>query len=137
MSRIPNLLLAVAMLAGLSLAQTAEPSTSKAKHQAKEHTVEGCIQQSGDEFMLQTGKRKDIELESTGDLKAHVGHTVKVTGMWDRAADKSEAAGQGHEGHESAAAETKEHHGMKEHHFKVSNVQMVSDTCTASAPKSK
>ena len=136
MSRILNLLFAVAMLTGLSLAQMSDTSTNTTKHQAKEHTIQGCIQQSGDEFMLQTGKRKDIELESTGDLKAHVGHTVKVTGMWDRSADKSEAAGQGHEGHESAATEAKEHHGMKEHHFKVSNVEMVSETCTASTPKS-
>jgi hypothetical protein len=136
MRRILSLLFAVAMLTGLSLAQTSETSTTKTKP-AKEHTIQGCIQQSGDEFMLQTGKRKDIELSSTGDLKAHVGHTVKVTGMWDRSADKSEAAGQGHEGHESAAGEAAEHHGMKEHHFKVSNVQMVSDTCTATTPKSK
>jgi hypothetical protein len=136
MRRILNLLFAVAMLTGFSLAQTSGTTTSKSK-QAKEHTIQGCIQQSGDEFMLQSGKRKDIELISTGDLKAHVGHTVKVTGMWDRSADKSEAAGQSHEGHESAGAEAAEHHGMKEHHFKVSNVQMVSDTCTATTPKSK
>jgi hypothetical protein len=137
MSRILTLAGALLLFGSFSFAQTANTSTDKSKTQPKEHTIQGCIQQSGDEFMLQTGKHKDIELISTGDLKAHVGHRVKVTGMWDRSADKSEAAGQGHEGHESAAGEAAEHHGMKERHFKVSNVEMVSDTCTATTPKSK
>ena len=134
MSRIFTVLAGVVIFGALGFAQMTDASNQK---QTKEHTLQGCVQQSGDEFMLQTGKRKDVELMSTEDLKPHVGHTVKVTGMWDRTADKDEAAGKGHEGHETAAGEATEHRGMKEHHFKVSKLEMVSESCTATTPKSK
>jgi hypothetical protein len=105
-----------------------QESQSTAEKGTKETTVTGCIEQSGSEYMLKT-KKGNAELETTEDLKPHVGHTVKVHGSWDKAADKSEAAGGSHDtsaGHQESA----EHKGMKEHHFKVSSVEMVSEQCT-------
>jgi hypothetical protein len=135
MPRFVQLFIGMLMLGSFAIAQTSNTQTNMSK--SKEHTLQGCVQQSGDDFMLQTGKRKDIELISNEDLKAHIGHTVKVTGIWDRSADRSEASGKGHEGHETAAAKAGEHHEMKERHFRVSKVEMVSDSCTATTPKSK
>jgi hypothetical protein len=60
-----------------------------------------------------------------------VSDTVKVTGTWDKAADKSEAAAGSHDPSAAQAGEPK----AKEHHFKVDKIDMVSDTCTKAAAK--
>jgi hypothetical protein len=101
----------------------------------KEVTLRGCVEQTGDEYLLKTRRLKNVELETSEDLKPHVGHLVKVTGSWDREADKSEAAGMGHEEH-GEHHEAAEHKGMKEHHFKVSKLEMVADKC-GEAPAAK
>jgi hypothetical protein len=123
-------------------AQTSDPyggssSATASKQQPdakKEVTLRGCVEQTGTEYMLKTEQKKNVELETSEDLKPHVGHTVKVSGSWDTAADKSEAQGTGHdasgEHHEAA-----EHKGMKEHHFKVDKLEMVSEQCNQSASK--
>jgi hypothetical protein len=131
MNRTHSYIFAALVLGCFAFAQ--DQSTSKPSGQGTETALQGCVKQSGDEYTLVTSKHKNVELESTDDLKPHVGHTVKVMGMWDKAADKSEAAGKGHEGQETAGTEAKEHHGAKEHHFKVSTLEMVSDSCSASA----
>lgn len=103
----------------------------------KNRMLRGCIEASGDEFMLKTrGGRKQIELMSSEDLKPHVGHMVKVTGAWDRSADKKEMAGMGHdekaekgEKGEMKHDEMAEHKGKMEHHFKVATMDMISETC--------
>jgi hypothetical protein len=87
--------------------------------------------------MLTNGRhKKGIEVGGNDDLKNHVGHEVKLTGMWaksgaeigeNEAAEKNESA-------EKEKAEKKE--GM-ERHFKVSNIAMVSDTCKATASAGK
>ena len=127
-------LLAFALASALSAQTGSYGGSSQAgqstaeKGTKKETTVTGCIEQSGSEYSLKT-KKGMAELETTEDLKPHVGHTVKVHGSWDKAADKSEAAGGSHDtsaGHQESA----EHKGMKEHHFKVSSVEMVSEQCT-------
>ena len=104
-----------------------------------EKTLTGCVsQESGEnEFMLATGGKRNIELETTEDLKPHVGHTVKVTGTWDMAADKSEAKGGADAMGNKSATEAGEHKGMKEHHFKVTKMEMVSETCKMGAGKAK
>lgn len=56
---------------------------------------------------------------SGGDLAAHVGHTVEVTGSWAKAGDTSSAA----PADASAAPKAKE--------FSVTAVKMVSATCSA------
>jgi hypothetical protein len=124
-------------------AQTAYPSggtaganqSTQQSDTKKEITLRGCVEQTGDEYMLKTRRMKNVELETSEDLKPHVGHMVKVTGSWDRAADKSEAAGTAHEEH-GEHHEAVEHKGMKEHHFKVSKLEMLADTCTE-APAAK
>ncbi len=76
----------------------------------KEKTMTGCIEASGDEYMLKMKNGKSMEIMSTDDLKPHVGHMVTVTGMKTMATDDK----------------TKKMEKM----FKVSKMDMVSETCT-------
>lgn len=144
-----------------AVAQTPSTTTDKEKNEAHHHasksastktmggekTLTGCVSQEPgeNEFMLKTGMRRNVELETTEDLKPHVGHTVKVTGMWDKDADKAEAGGgadaMGHKDmagkSESTSKEAGEHKGMREHHFKVTKLDMVSETCKMGTSKAK
>jgi hypothetical protein len=126
-------LVAFGLVSASSAQSTGASNQSSSQHTKKEVTLSGCVQQMGDEFMLQTSQKKNVELETTEDLKPHVGHTVKVTGDWDKAADKNDA----HAGSSTTGAhnEAAEHQGAKEHHFKVSKIAMVSDTCAKTAAK--
>ena len=150
MKRALLCLTAMCLFSLMGVAQTQNTTAEKkATHHAGmkadkggEKTLTGCVaQEPGEnEFMLKTGGKRNIELETTEDLKPHIGHTVKVTGTWDMAADKAEAKG------DHAAMEKKEgadhnemgeHKGMKEHHLKVTRMEMVSETCKMGAGKAK
>lgn len=71
----------------------------------------GCIAEKDGKYMLQTAKHPDgVELDSTEDLKPHVGHKVKIMGSMEN----SDAS-------------------MKM--VKVSSMKMISDTCDMSNMK--
>lgn len=153
MKKVWVFLMTMLMSTAMAAAQTTPAPAEKDTHHkgmanmSGEKTLTGCVaqEQGENEFMLRTGSKRNIELETSEDLKPHVGHTVKVTGTWDLAADKSEAKGgadaMGHkdmEGKEGAEhKEMGEHKGMREHHFKVSKLEMVSETCKMGAGKAK
>jgi hypothetical protein len=119
---------------GTQTTTTEKPSTSTKAQSTKAKTLTGCIEAGSEanEYMLKTGSsKKPIELISSEDLKAHVGHTVKVTGNWSSEASEKKEMGGGTE-----QAQHKEAAG--ERHFKAEKVDMVSDTCTmGKATKSK
>lgn len=112
----------------------------KAAKSGKKMSMRGCIEQSGDEYMLKTKSAKNVELMSTEDLKPHVGHMVKVTGAWDKSMDKQhDTAEMDHTSmpNGQAKGDMKGHMEGKEHHFKVSNMEMISETCTMDGNKKK
>jgi hypothetical protein len=46
-------------------------------------TTTGCIDKSGDGYMLKNGRYKSgVKVTGSDDLGPHVGHTVKLTGNW-------------------------------------------------------
>ena len=98
----------------------------------KEVTVKGCIEQSGNDFVLKGKRNHNIELISSEDLKPHVGHTVKVTGTWTTEAAEASGAGAMPESDKNSAAASGHKEG-KEKHLRVSNVEMVAETCTGTA----
>ena len=110
-------------------AKTSTASTTKSTthtHAAaagpKESTMTGCLSGPNAEgaYLLKNGHyRKGMEVGGTDDLKAHVGHKVKLTGTWAKS---------GSEIGETEPAGEKE---GKEKHFKVSKVGMISETCSA------
>jgi hypothetical protein len=70
----------------------------------------GCIAEKDGKYVLQTAKHPDgVELDTTEDLKPHVGHKVKIMG----------------------SMETSDNMKM----VKVSSMKMVSETCEVGAKK--
>lgn len=158
-----SILFVLAVAAALSAqSSTATQSSSTAKSNDKSATLTGCLSGPNDEgaYMLKTG-RHSVEVGGSDDLKAHVGHEVKLSGSWAssgsaigereenesaehgkagtaEAGEKAEANEAGEHHGKAEANEAGEHHGKSEaheRHFKVSSVAMVADTCSGTAKK--
>jgi hypothetical protein len=121
--------------AGQSSTSTTTTKTTKTKHKkaagdmgdmgAKSSTMTGCIDKSGDGYVLKNGRHKNgVKVTGSDDLSAHVGHTVKLTGTW---ASASAAGGTG----ETKGGGTK----MSSREFNETKVDMVSETCKMGAGK--
>jgi hypothetical protein len=145
-----SILFVLAVSVALS-AQSQTQSSSTTKSNGKSATLTGCLSGPNDEgaYMLKTG-RHSVEVGGTDDLKAHVGHEVKLSGTWARSGseigerEENESAEHNHKAGTAEANEKAEaneaggHHEKseaRERHFKVSSVTMVSDTCTGTAKK--
>jgi hypothetical protein len=107
----------------------AQDSSSDSKSKADTRTITGCLSKgdSADEFML-TGKDGSTwEVRSSAvSLADHVGHTVSATGVVSNAdmhnlkEDTQQMAKDAH------VTKSNAEHG----HMKITDVQMVSDSCT-------
>src|SRR5437868_1716240 len=119
-------LTAVAQDTGTSgQSSTTTTTTKKSTRTAasKGNTITGCIEKSGDNYMIKNGRYKNgVKVTGSDDLSPHVGHTVKLTGTWA-----------------SAAASTGETKGggmkMSNREFNETKVDMVSETCKMGAGK--
>lgn len=101
---------------GSSMGQESSGSMSHdkgMKGEKGEKTLKGCVASEGGQYMLQTKKGKDVML-SGSDVSAHVGHEVKVHGMFENGSSSAASSG--------AASSGKT--------FNVSSVDMVSDSCS-------
>ncbi len=94
-----------------------QKTSKKGMKKGGERTLTGCLNKEGDNYVLEHGKRK-IQVTSSEDLSKHVGHTVKLHGMFAKAA-AGETASTG----KKAAA----------HEFQATSIDHVSDTCQAGA----
>jgi len=101
-------------------AQT-EPSAGQSTPTSDKTTsITGCISESGGKYLItDKGHPSGVQLMSSDDLKAHVGHKVRVSGTLDASAGSSQAAG-AQTGDTSSAV------------LKVSNMKMISEHCEAS-----
>jgi hypothetical protein len=114
--------------------QSTSQTTTTQKHKmkaAKEHTMTGCLSEgaSPGTYELTQGKHKYM-VTGSDELKNHVGHEVKLTGMWE--------AGAMAEGSESAATEQAEKKtGKEEKEFKATNIKHIADTCTGGKKSKK
>jgi hypothetical protein len=107
----------------------AQDSSSDSKSKADTRTITGCLSKASgaDEYLL-TGKDGSTweVRSSTVSLADHVGHTVSATGVVSNAMmhnlkeDTKDVAKDAHMKKDNAE------HG----HMKVTDVQMVSDSCT-------
>jgi hypothetical protein len=82
-----------------------------------EKTLKGCVRSEGGNYMLEEKSGKTVNL-SGSDMSAHVGHEVKVMGMYGGGSSDSSAASSS--GSSMGAGHT----------FNVTNVTMVSETCS-------
>lgn len=91
--------------------------------------VKGCLSGPNSEgvYVLKTAKGHAIEVGGNDQLKDHVGHEVKLSGAW---AKSGAEIGENESAEKNEKGETGEHQGVAERHFKVSNIQHVSDTCS-------
>lgn len=111
-----------------STSQSTTTATSAAAGESKsgagkDNTLTGCLNGPDSQGMFTlntTGKKKKaVSIDAgTVDLKPHAGHEVRVTGTWETMP--------------AAAGATTAPSGEKEmKHFKVTNIEHVSDTCPA------
>jgi hypothetical protein len=102
-------------------------ATEKSEKSAKESQLTGCLAKdpSGSGYMLTNGKyKKGVEVKSSEDLSAHVGHEVKLMGTWEKPT-AGEAGGAGAKGETMRT-------------FNATKLDHISDTCKAAgAAKSK
>ena len=136
-------ILTLGLVLAFSLAMLAQaaPSESKSKSGKKAAaaagatttSISGCLSGPNDEgaYVLKNGRyRKGVEVGGSDNLKAHVGHKVKLTGTWAKSGTEiGEKPEKTEEKMEKAA-------GM-ERHFKVQKIDMIADTCTVPEAKSK
>src|SRR5262245_50557004 len=98
------------------LALTAE--ARQAGQAPKEHTMTGCLQKSGDGFVVQNTAEKGPKtigiLESKDNLTPHVGHKIDITGV---GVPNKEA--------ESATPQPPK----ADHYMRITAIKMVSATC--------
>ena len=88
---------------------------------AKSMTAVGCVSEKDGKYMLMNKQHPDgVELMSSDDLKPHVGHKVKVTGMME----SSSSMGGGMKSDNSAAGGAM---GMMA--MKVTSMKMMSTQC--------
>ena len=125
--RIYLSLIATVFFISIGTFTVAQETSTGSKHS----TVTGCLSGPNSEgaFVLKTAKGHGFEVGGNDQLKSHVGHTVKLTGTWVKSGTEigEKESTDKVEEHENA-----EHQGVTERHFKVTDVQHVSDSCSQS-----
>jgi len=119
------------ILAGLTASWAiAQEGTSDSKSKSDVRTITGCLTKgdSADEFVLtgNDGSTWEVRGRKSGvNLANHVGHTISATGVVSNA-----MAHNLKEDTKDAAKDTGMKKNNAEHgHLKITDVQMVSDTC--------
>ncbi len=95
-------------------------SGTAASSTAKESQLTGCLAKNaeGNGFTLTTGRyKKGVEVKSSEDISAHVGHEVKLMGTWEKPTA-------GEKGGAGAKGET-----MRT--FNATSLKHIADTCPA------
>jgi hypothetical protein len=115
---------------GAQAGDQAAPAQHSHKKSAGGATLTGCLSGPNQEgaYELKSGK-KEVEVGGLDDLSKHVGHQVRLHGSWV----KSGAEIGEKEGAEGKESESKEKGEAAERHFKVASIDMVSESCPASA----
>ena len=71
-------------------------NNGKAGKQKGDKTIKGCIAGTSGSYTLQEkGGKKSVNLQSSQDLSAHVGHEVKLHGHWENGASTASASPSG------------------------------------------
>lgn len=113
-----------------------------------EKTLKGCIESENGGYMLEEKHGKEVMLSSSQDLSAHVGHEVKVHGMWQNGSmgsssgsmtpnssgsmNSNPSSNSGSMASTSSSNGQMSGQGMSDHNgqtFMVSKIDMVSTQC--------
>jgi len=87
-------------------------------------TVTGCLSGPNDEgaYVLKSSSGGAFEVGGNNQLKAHVGHTVRLTGEWVKSGAEI--------GEKESAEKNEKNEGKAERHFKVTEIHHISDSCS-------
>ena len=135
--KIRNISLLMAAFLIFALSATAQEQEKSSSNNQK--TVTGCLSGPNPEgaFVLKPSKGRAFEVGGNDQLKSHVGHTVKLTGAWAKSGAEigENETNEKVEKHETGEKNEAEHREVAERHFKVTDIQHVSDTCSQPAVK--
>jgi hypothetical protein len=129
MNKAMNSMLMLALACSRSaMAQTDTSSDSSMKKDhmsGKTMSMTGCIAEKDGKYMMMNKEHPGgVQLMSSEDLKPHVGHKVKVTGMMDKTDAMS--------GDAMKSDEKMKKDDMAMMGMKVSSMKMMSDQCDMS-----
>jgi hypothetical protein len=122
-----NLLLCVVLAFGTSLWVMAGESSDKGKSDTR--TITGCLAQGDNakEFKLTADDGSTWEVKSSNvSLAEHVGHTISATGVVSNAMAHNMKEDTKDMAHDTGMKKDNKEHG----HLKVTDVKMVSDSCS-------
>ncbi len=122
-----NLLLCLVLACTASVWVMADDSGNKGKSDTR--TITGCLAQGDNakEFKLTGDDGSTWEVRSSKvSLAEHVGHKVTATGVVSNATAHNMKEDTKDMAHDAGMKKSNEEHG----HLKVTDVQMVSDSCT-------
>jgi hypothetical protein len=105
----------------------AQDTTDKGKSDTR--TVTGCLQQTShnNQFLLKANDGSSWTVSSdTASLASHVGHTVSVTGVVSNSTAHNVKEDAKDVAHDTGMKKSNNEHG----HMKVTDVQMVSTSCS-------
>src|SRR5690348_15581161 len=122
-----SLLLCLVLTCTASMWVMAQDSSDKGKSDTR--TITGCLSQgdSAKEFNLKADNGSTWEVRSsTVSLAHHVGHEVTLTGVVSNATAHNMKEDTKDMAHDAGVTKHNNEHG----HLKVTDVQMVSDSCS-------
>jgi RecA-family ATPase len=113
-----------------AMAQTdmSNDSSMKKDHMSGKKTMSmtGCIAEKDGKYMMTNQEHPDgVQLMSSEDLKPHVGHQVKVTGMMENMSGASMKSDD-----KMAGGDNMKHDTMAMMGMKVSSMKMMSAHCS-------
>ncbi|MHB8412241.1 MAG: hypothetical protein ACYDDI_09895 [Candidatus Acidiferrales bacterium] len=132
MNKKMNLMLMLVLACSMSaMAQTnmsSDSSMHKDQMSGKKMSMTGCISEKDGKYMMMNKRHPDgVHLMSSEDLKPHVGHKMKVTGMMEKmdamSGDSMNSADTMSKGDKMKQGKM----GIME--MKVSSMKMLSDHC--------
>ena len=130
-AKLGRVLLSLVLAAfAVSWAVALDDSSNGSKSKGDVRTVTGCLSKgdSADEFVLtgNDGSTWEVRNSKSGvDLSKHVGHTVTATGVVSHAKMHNMKEDSKEMAKDSGMKKESTEHG----HLKVTDVQMVSDSC--------
>ncbi|MHB8540390.1 MAG: hypothetical protein ACYDCD_05545 [Candidatus Acidiferrales bacterium] len=127
-----NLMLMLVLACSMSaMAQTnmsSDSSMHKDQMSGKKMSMTGCISEKDGKYMMMNKRHPDgVHLMSSEDLKPHVGHKMKVTGMIEKMDAMS--GDSMNSGDTMSKGEKMKQGKMGMMEMKVSSMKMLSDHC--------
>ena len=122
------LVLACSMPVMAQMGSSSDSSMNQDHMAGKKMSMSGCISEKDGKYMMTNKEHPDgVRLMSSEDLKPHVGHTVKVTGMMETVQAMSNDSTKSDD--KMATSDSMKRDNMGIMTMKVTSMKMVSEHC--------